>query len=193
MTQQATANPQTALDLLHSQVGMLDKLSTKLCTFFNELGVRLDRFGRNFESFKLLIPVPSSGPDDNRRVLIIPFNEDGWDLTLTEYFPNLRGGCTMHRTMVVQLGLDPLVSLPTLPVSRPKYALDDMTRLLTTCERFLADPDSVIAQSGTHCVFCGKPLTDSVSKARGIGPDCMERYGDVIRHLRSHDAVEQGT
>lgn len=29
----------------------------------------------------------------------------------------------------------------------------------------------------TQCYFCGKPLTDELSKARGVGPDCHDIKG----------------
>ncbi len=29
----------------------------------------------------------------------------------------------------------------------------------------------------THCCCCGRPLVDSISVERGIGPDCAKKYG----------------
>lgn len=29
------------------------------------------------------------------------------------------------------------------------------------------------------CYYCGKPLTDQLSRARGCGPECVARYGPL--------------
>lgn len=29
----------------------------------------------------------------------------------------------------------------------------------------------------THCIICGKPLTDELSFARGVGPECIKEWG----------------
>jgi hypothetical protein len=42
----------------------------------------------------------------------------------------------------------------------------------------LADPQAArmrFAVETTHCYMCGRRLTDAVSRARGIGPDCATR------------------
>jgi hypothetical protein len=40
---------------------------------------------------------------------------------------------------------------------------------------FVDDPFAVFAQSADHCCMCGRPLIDEVSRARGIGPECLQR------------------
>lgn len=29
----------------------------------------------------------------------------------------------------------------------------------------------------THCIYCGKQLTDELSFARGVGPECIKEWG----------------
>ena len=37
-----------------------------------------------------------------------------------------------------------------------------------------------------RCTICGKPLTDEVSRKRGIGPDCWAKLEDGSRRGRAH-------
>jgi len=59
----------------------------------------------------------------------------------------------------------------------------DALRLCKIITRFVADPSAAIAESGTHCSFCGRSLTDPVSRRRGIGPECFDKMGDFLRYL----------
>jgi hypothetical protein len=72
--------------------------------------------------------------------------------------------------------------LITAPDQPPCVALaystmeSDITRVLRTMEDFVTDYRAVLARNHDHCCVCGKALTDTLSRSRGIGPEC-------IRHL----------
>jgi hypothetical protein len=55
-----------------------------------------------------------------------------------------------------------------------KNALADAARLVTTLRDFLTDHRTVLARSCDQCSICGKGLTDELSRARGIGPECIK-------------------
>jgi hypothetical protein len=45
-----------------------------------------------------------------------------------------------------------------------------------TMTDFIEDPEGVFARSADRCCLCGRSLTDEVSRGRGIGPECIQRY-----------------
>ena len=49
--------------------------------------------------------------------------------------------------------------------------------LVEMARSFLADPQSVIARNTDNCCCCGKALRDEVSRARGVGPECLTKMG----------------
>jgi hypothetical protein len=53
-----------------------------------------------------------------------------------------------------------------------------MPRVTRLMRDFLSDKRKVLARSCDHCSICGKGLTDGLSRARGIGPECV-KYVDV--------------
>jgi hypothetical protein len=71
--------------------------------------------------------------------------------------------------------------------------VEETTRLCETVFKFLENPDSVIALSGDHCVFCGKKLTVPESRLRGIGPECFGNYGDFLKHFRVFKPVVEAS
>jgi hypothetical protein len=51
---------------------------------------------------------------------------------------------------------------------------------------FIGAPDAQMQLAGRlwgHCCICGKELTDPISLERGIGPECIKRKIDSIKHL----------
>lgn len=54
----------------------------------------------------------------------------------------------------------------TAPRSRPGFA-----------------PPAQILLPASRCRICGRPLTNSESRRRGVGPDCLRNYGDRIVHV----------
>lgn len=63
------------------------------------------------------------------------------------------------------------------------YAEESLLRLLDTAHAFLVDPAAVFARSADHCCVCRKALTDGQSRARGIGPECLDRARIILRWL----------
>jgi hypothetical protein len=59
---------------------------------------------------------------------------------------------------------------------------DAAARLADGVMHFLDDPAEVFARSSDRCCICGKKLTDDQSRARGIGPDCLQ-HGEWLRQL----------
>jgi len=55
-----------------------------------------------------------------------------------------------------------------------KAILTDLQRVVATLEDFVASPTAVLARSHDWCCCCGRTLTDEVSRARGIGPECIK-------------------
>jgi hypothetical protein len=69
------------------------------------------------------------------------------------------------------------------------HSRDALLRLAAVCHDFLEAPAVVFARSASHCCICGRPLTDGLSKARGIGPECMDRCGWVRRQFETAAAI----
>jgi hypothetical protein len=53
-------------------------------------------------------------------------------------------------------------------------AVKNVRTVITTIEAFLRDPIGMLARSHDHCCCCGRRLTDELSRARGIGPECIK-------------------
>ncbi|WP_437194633.1 DUF6011 domain-containing protein [Planctomicrobium sp. SH527] len=52
-------------------------------------------------------------------------------------------------------------------------SFDAAENLVELTKFFLLFPDQVFARSKDRCCCCGRPLTDEISRARGIGPECL--------------------
>jgi hypothetical protein len=65
------------------------------------------------------------------------------------------------------------------------------TALVKMAGNFVADPRSVIEKNKNNCCCCGKGLTDQVSRARGIGPECLERINTVFGLTTHKDNCNQ--
>jgi hypothetical protein len=59
-------------------------------------------------------------------------------------------------------------------------AAADYGRVLATLRSFLDDRRAVLARSHDHCCVCGRRLTDGLSRARGIGPECVKFSGMLV-------------
>ena len=59
-------------------------------------------------------------------------------------------------------------------------------RLADSLREWVDNPAAMWTGSSDHCLFCGKSLTDDVSRTRGIGPECLKKYQllDVISKRR---------
>jgi hypothetical protein len=49
----------------------------------------------------------------------------------------------------------------------------DFFRLINVVTDFIDNAPMVIARNHSNCAICGKRLTDTTSRARGIGPECI--------------------
>lgn len=56
----------------------------------------------------------------------------------------------------------------------------DLMTVLQAMEDYLESPQAVFARSHDHCCCCGKHLTDTLSRSRGIGPECIQRIGYIL-------------
>jgi hypothetical protein len=63
-----------------------------------------------------------------------------------------------------------------------RSAADDARRLVETIREFLGDARAVLSRGCDHCCICGRPLTDELSRSRGIGPECI-RKADIVAVL----------
>lgn len=51
----------------------------------------------------------------------------------------------------------------------------------STLDRFVSNPGKAFAFAVDGCGFCGRALTDPISREMGIGPECRARFEDAIR------------
>jgi hypothetical protein len=63
-----------------------------------------------------------------------------------------------------------------------------LRRLIGLVQEFVATPTKTFARSSDHCCLCGKPLTDELSRARGIGPECL-KHTLVFSEARHWEAI----
>jgi Family of unknown function (DUF6011) len=56
-----------------------------------------------------------------------------------------------------------------------------LERMVDVMRDFLIDPDAVFARSAGRCCLCQRLLKDEVSRGRGIGPECVQKYAGVCR------------
>lgn len=61
-----------------------------------------------------------------------------------------------------------------------EHGIESAQRLVEVVREFLHEPLKTFARSSWHCCFCGRGLTDEVSRSRGIGPECFSAV-NVIR------------
>ena len=49
--------------------------------------------------------------------------------------------------------------------------------LIQASKAFVDDPRSIVQRNKDNCCCCGKPLRDEISRARGVGPECLTKMG----------------
>ena len=62
-----------------------------------------------------------------------------------------------------------------------EMALETMTG---TMAEFVEDPAVVLARSSNRCCLCGRRLTDEVSRGRGVGPECIQKYHSAFSRTK---------
>lgn len=175
-------------ELIDARQEMIDALAGRLCNFFCNLP-RMGKKKKKKPSNKLTLIDPATGPDDSPHRLIIEEDDfASFYLKLTRVFPQGRRKNLEKIRLVVYLELLYPASSSKITACSPKVT-EDVNRFLSILDGFLADPAASIAKSGENCVFCGHALTDSASRARGIGPECFGRYGDFIKFLSCDEGV----
>lgn len=68
--------------------------------------------------------------------------------------------------------------------------LEDLSRVVATMKDFNRNKQTVLARSHDWCCCCGRTLTDEVSRARGIGPECIKLI-DMVLWLTDQSLVCQ--
>jgi hypothetical protein len=61
----------------------------------------------------------------------------------------------------------------------PNRVEECIGRVVETMTAFMIDPEPVLARSCDHCCVCGRGLTDETSRSRGIGPECLKKWGNI--------------
>lgn len=56
-----------------------------------------------------------------------------------------------------------------------------LERMVGVMQDFITDPDAVFSRSAGRCCLCQRALTDEVSRGRGIGPECVQKYAGISR------------
>jgi hypothetical protein len=56
----------------------------------------------------------------------------------------------------------------------------DVRRIVSTIRSFMDDGRAVLARCRDNCCICGRALTDELSRARGIGPECIRFCGSFL-------------
>ena len=62
-----------------------------------------------------------------------------------------------------------------------ELAIEKTAKVRALFSQFAVDPYAVAKQSENECLCCGRPLTDEVSRARGIGPECASVFDKWVR------------
>jgi hypothetical protein len=123
---------------------------------------------------KLILPAADSPPG---RLVVYPL----WDPSAKRLNPEtLRAELLVRRPIVLEC--DSAIRFSQKGACWSKYSYEHgpaaLSRLMQTADEFIDDPFQVFRRSLDFCCLCHKTLTDAVSRARGIGPECL-------RHLSS--------
>lgn len=181
----ALAAPAAAV--LGSRRAAFADLGGRMSRYFGELRQRL----KGKRSLRVTLSDPPATADDREHLLVLSdrcsVSRDGseqWQLTLIRVDPvDSPRRCKLVERMVVCYDRPLAQGDDSIRIGRastdPARAEADARRIVANIDAFLADPIRAIARSGTHCVHCRKALTDDLSRARGIGPDCFEQRGDL--------------
>lgn len=169
-------------DVLDSRAAVLSPLREYLSGYFGaadeppeggykrrpNLGLRL-----GLEGGKTLAIRPGWRPASRRRIT------GGWEVTRP-------GELDPSRVELELLGPGRLLATHLTPGRLyPGRVLLNMAKnrehlrlVADAAHAFLLDPMATFAAGGQadHCCSCGKPLSDEVSRTRGIGPECVKRF-----------------
>jgi hypothetical protein len=71
----------------------------------------------------------------------------------------------------------------------PWNVVQEQERAVGTMADFLENPGAVLARNRDNCAICGRGLTDERSRARGIGPECIQ-LTDFFLYQTTRSIVE---
>jgi hypothetical protein len=81
-------------------------------------------------------------------------------------------------------------------IRRQRFVSSQVDAALTTLVQLLHDwrqnPGAVLARSTDHCCICGRVLTDPISRAHGIGPECVRHLPPQLGVLMAWTAEVKG-
>lgn len=98
---------------------------------------------------------------DNRCLIRVTARRDGAPTALAVFIPESR---EWSRSMSVAAGAG-------------RDILDAVQRHCPQNRRITADVAAHYGRATGHCLMCGKVLNDPMSQRRGIGPDCLQKFG----------------
>jgi hypothetical protein len=180
----------TAPRLTHDQISRLVGEHNEVFFLFREAVVPvfeaiLSGKGRLTRRPSVSLRLPALG-GPSARVLVTP----GWDRRRKLVLPFIHAEFVVER--IASAGIACKQPLPhaelAIDISEdgPRWrrwstafgasALDRMAR---TMSDYIESPEVVFARSADRCCLCGRGLTDEVSRGRGIGPECIEKYRSV--------------
>jgi hypothetical protein len=180
-------DPASRLHLSHEQIQHLVASHSRVFSDFREIAEPIFDAMLEGESVfsrrpNVSLRLPVSG-GLAARVLVRP----GWDRRRKE----IRSGMTAEMVIerVATAGIRCNIPLPHVEVAvemsdkGPRWTLwthDDgesaLHLMVGTMAEFVEDPERVFARSSDRCCLCGRRLTDEVSRGRGIGPECIQKY-----------------
>jgi hypothetical protein len=70
-----------------------------------------------------------------------------------------------------------------------RSVVDDLERVVSTIGDYLNDRSAVLARAHDHCSICGRPLTDELSRSRGIGPECIVKLPSILAVITDQSIV----
>jgi hypothetical protein len=117
------------------------------------------------------------------RVLVRP----GWDRWKKEIRPGMTAETVIERFATTGIVSDkplPHVEViveisdtgPRRTMWSYQHGEEALELMAETMADFIEDPEGVFARSSDRCCLCGRRLTDEVSRGRGIGPECIQKY-----------------
>lgn len=142
---------------------------------------------RRHPAIRVILHDPADGPDvPHARLDIRPaydrraqrINPDRIELV---YFTLARPG--RSEPWVDRLVLVLSKGSPRLMACAYQEAHIIVPRLCRIAARFLDDPRAAVAASGQRCAICYRPLADPESRARGIGPECFDTWGELLDRI----------
>ena len=65
----------------------------------------------------------------------------------------------------------------------PSRYFEALNKFAETTKDFIFQPWLVFGRGKDRCCICSKPLTDEISRGRGVGPECLRQVSNCFGHL----------